>query len=278
MSSNPSLPGDPLWYAIREQAAAEAEREAVLASYLHATILTHDSLESAIAYHLAGKLDGPTVKAMTLREVFDEAFAKDPEIGRAMRADLAAVRDRDPACGGALTPLLYFKGFHALASHRIAHWLWQEGRQFLALFFQSRMAQLFDVDIHPAARIGHGVFIDHGTGIVIGETSVVGNDVSMLQGVTLGGTGKEQGDRHPKIHDAVLIGAGAKVLGNVHVGHGAKIGAGSVVLMDVPPYCTAAGVPATLHGDCAEAAGFTMDHSLQPSLPFEGDAGVEEDT
>ncbi|MCP3984954.1 MAG: serine O-acetyltransferase [bacterium] len=277
MSTNPSLPGDPLWYAIREQAAAEAEREAVLASYLHATILTHHSLESAIAYHLAGKLDGPTVKAMTLREVFDEAFAKAPGIGRAMRADLAAVRDRDPACGGALTPLLYFKGFHSLASYRIAHWLWGEGRQSLALFFQSQVAQLFDVDIHPAARIGHGVFIDHGTGIVIGETSVVGNDVSMLQGVTLGGTGKDQGDRHPKIHDAVLIGAGAKVLGDVHVGHGAKIGAGSVVLMDVPPYCTAAGVPATLRGDCAEAAAFTMDHRLQPCLPFDGGAGAEED-
>jgi len=271
MSSHERLPGDPLWHAIREDAAREAEREAVLASYLHATILTHESLESAISYHLAAKLDGPTVKAMTLREVFDEAFAKSPEIGQAMRADLAAVRERDPACGGALTPLLYFKGFHALASHRIAHWLWGEGRRALALFFQSRVSQLFDVDIHPAARIGQGIFIDHGTGVVIGETAVVGDDVSMLQGVTLGGTGKEEGDRHPKIHAAVLIGAGAKVLGNVHVGHGAKIGAGSVVLMDVPPYCTAAGVPATLHGDCAEPAAFTMDHRLQPSLPFDGE-------
>ncbi|MAE95414.1 MAG: serine O-acetyltransferase [Deltaproteobacteria bacterium] len=281
MSSNPTPPGDILWLSIREEASAEAEREAVLASFLHATILTHESLEAALSFHLAGKLDGSTLTGIAIREVFDEAYAKSSEIREALRADLSAVRDRDPACGGALTPLLYFKGFHALQSHRVAHWLWGEGRRSLALFLQSRVSQLFDVDIHPAARLGKGLFIDHGTGVVIGETTVVGDDVSMLQGVTLGGTGKEDGDRHPKIHSAVLIGAGAKVLGNVHVGHGAKVGAGSVVLIDVPPYCTAAGVPAVLVGDCAEAASFTMDHRLQPSLPFDDPepevGGPEED-
>ncbi len=272
--SDPTPTGDALWQSIRRDAADEAEREAVLASYLHATVLTHDSLEAALSFHLAGKLDGSVLTGITIREVFDEAYAKSAEIREAMRADLEAVVDRDPACTGALTPLLYFKGFHALQAHRVAHWLWEEGRRALALFFQNRVSELFDVDIHPAARLGKGILIDHGTGVVIGETAVVGDDVSMLQGVTLGGTGKDDGDRHPKIHNAVLIGAGAKVLGNVHVGHGAKIGAGSVVLIDVPPYCTAAGVPATLVGDCAEAAGLTMDHRLQRALPFEG---VEED-
>lgn len=269
MSSNSIPPGDTLWVSIREEASAEAQREAVLASFLHATILTHESLQAALSFHLAGKLDGPTLPGIAIREVFDEAYAKSAEIREAIRADLSAVRDRDAACGGALTPLLYFKGFHALESYRVAHWLWEEGRRGLALFFQSRVSQLFDVDIHPAAQLGKGIFIDHGTGVVIGETAVVGDDVSMLQGVTLGGTGKDEGDRHPKIHSAVLIGAGAKILGNVHVGHGAKVGAGSVVLIDVPPYCTAAGVPAVLVGDCAEAAGFTMDHSLQTKLPFD---------
>ena len=271
MSHDATTQGDPIWLAIRDEAAAEAQREAVLASSLHATILTHDTLECALSFHLAGKLDSATLTGLAIREVFDEAYAKSPEIGVALRADLAAVRERDPACAGLLTPLLYFKGFHALQTHRIAHWLWNEGRRALALFFQNRVSELFDVDIHPAARIGKGILIDHGTGVVIGETAVVGDDVSMLQGVTLGGTGKEHGDRHPKIHPQVLIGAGAKVLGNVHVGHGAKIGAGSVVLIDVPPYCTAAGVPATLVGDCDEAAGLTMDHRLQRALPFDGE-------
>ncbi len=270
MSHDATTPGDALWLSIREEAAREVEREAVLASSLHATILTHDSLECALSFHLAGKLDSATLPGLAIREVFDEAYAKSPGIGEALRADLAAVRERDPACEELLTPLLYFKGFHALQSHRVAHWLWNEGRRALALFFQNRVSELFDVDIHPAARIGKGILIDHGTGVVIGETAVVGDDVSMLQGVTLGGTGKEEGDRHPKIHPQVLIGAGAKVLGNVNVGHGAKIGAGSVVLIDVPPYCTAAGVPATLVGDCPEAAGLTMDHRLQGTLPFDG--------
>ncbi len=270
----PASRDDRLWLAIREEALEEAEREPVLAGFLHSTVLTHDRLEAALSFHLAGILDGPTLPGIALREVFDEAFAKDLSIGAALRADLAAVRDRDPASGGVLAPLLYFKGFHALQVHRVAHWLWQEGRTGLARFLQSRVSQLLDVDIHPAARFGRGVFIDHGTGVVVGETATVGDDVSMLQGVTLGGTGKHGGDRHPKVHAGVLIGAGAKVLGNVHIGHGAKIGAGSVVLIDVPPYCTAAGVPASLVGDCREAAGLTMDQRLQPSLPFE-EAGRE---
>lgn len=257
--------GDPLWQAVREEASRAAEREASLASFLHATILKHASLEAALCFHLAGKLGGATLPAIEVREVFGEALEKCQQIGEDLRADLGAVRERDPACGGLMAPLLYFKGFHALQSYRVAHWLWSQGREPLALFLQNRISECFAVDIHPAAELGRGILIDHGTGVVIGETAVVGNDVSMLQGVTLGGTGKETGDRHPKIHDAVLIGAGAKVLGNIHVGHGAKVGAGSVVLDDVPPYCTAAGVPARLVGNCCGEAAFEMDHSLPGS-------------
>jgi serine O-acetyltransferase len=212
---------------------------------------------------LAVKLAGHELPAMNLRELCDEAFEADPDIVKAAEADLKAVYERDPACKGYLQPFLFFKGFHALQSHRLSHWLWTRGRETLAFYLQSRMSEIFQVDINPAAKIGKGVFFDHGTGIVIGETAVIGDDVSMLHGVTLGGTGAERGDRHPKIGKGVLLGAGAKVLGNITIGEYAKIASGSVVLKPVPANCTAAGVPARLVNcpTCPEPAR-SMDHTL----------------
>jgi serine O-acetyltransferase len=254
---------DPVWEAIRKEVTREVELEPILASYLHATILKHNRLEDALSFHLAGKLGGPNLADMTIREVIDEALAASPEIGESIRADLRAVKERDPATDTFSQPFLNFKGFQALQSYRISHWLWTQGRKSLALFLQNRISQVFAADIHPAARIGRGILIDHGTGVVIGETAVVENDVSMLHEVTLGGTGKETGDRHPKVREGVLIGTGAKILGNVEIGAGAKIGAGSVVLSDVPPHCTAAGVPARIVGRPQEAEpALTMNHRL----------------
>ncbi len=246
--TRPSRTADVLWEAIRGEALRHAEEEPVLASFFHATILNHDSLEAALSFHLANKLDSATVSAMVVREIIDAVLAADAAIGRAVRADIRAVRDRDPACCNYCEPLLYFKGFHALQSYRVAHWLWQAGRRPLALYLQNRISRAFDVDIHPAARIGSGVMLDHASGIVVGETAVIEDDVSMLHSVTLGGTGKESGDRHPKVRSGVLIAAGAKLLGNIEIGEGAKIGAGSVVLRDVPAHTTVVGVPARAIG------------------------------
>jgi serine O-acetyltransferase len=262
---------DRVWATIREEVAREAEREPILASFLHATILKHRRLEEALSFHLAGKLESANLPAMLIREVIDEAFAADPTIGEAVRADVEAVRTRDPATGCCSVPFLYFKGFHALQSHRIAHWLWGQGREALALFLQMRISVAFGVDIHPAARIGRGILIDHGTSVVIGETAVVEDDVSMLHEVTLGGTGKETGDRHPKVRRGVLIGAGAKILGNVEIGEGAKVAACSVVLDHVPPHCTVAGVPARIVGRPQEAEpALLMDHRLPQQKHADG--------
>ncbi|MBD2857986.1 serine O-acetyltransferase [Spongiibacter sp. KMU-158] len=252
---------DTVWQTIREETAREVQSEPVLASFLHATILNHDSLETALSFHLAHTLASPAASALLVREVLEEAFAADPEIGCAMRADICAVYERDSACEQLSVPFLYFKGFHALQSYRVAHWLWQQGRVSLALFFQNRISCEFGVDIHPAAKIGRGILMDHATGIVIGETAVVGNNVSLMQSVTLGGTGKEHGDRHPKVGDGVLISAGAKILGNIHIGEGAQVGSGSVVLKDVPPHTIVAGVPAKVIGtpDC-DAPALSMNH------------------
>ncbi len=239
---------DPVWTRIREAAQTASAAEPVLAGTLHATILSQPKFEGALSYHLA-RLAGTTeVPAALIRQVFDEALTADPTIGLAARADIVAVVERDPACTSHLDPLLWFKGYHALQTSRVAHWLWLQGRQTLAHFLQSRASALFGLDIHPGARIGKGIFIDHGTGVVIGETAVVEDGVSMLHGVTLGGTGKERGDRHPKVRRGVLLGAGAKVLGNIEIGACAKIAAGSVVLAPVPAGCTAAGVPARIIG------------------------------
>jgi len=237
---------DPVWDRLRQEAETIAEREPALAGFVHAAILKHDRLENALSYHMAGKLGGEDLSPLMVHETFAEAMADDPQIAAALRADLSAVLDRDPACHSFADAFLYYKGFQALQSHRIAHWLWRRGRTAMALFFQSRASMLFSVDIHPAARIGRGVMIDHGTGVVIGETAVVEDDVSIMQDVTLGGTGKEAGDRHPKIRRGVLLSLGAKILGNIEIGEYSRVGAGSVVLKDVPPGCTAVGVPAKL--------------------------------
>ena len=262
---------DSIWQEIRDEVAEQAEGEPVLASFLHETVLNHASLEDALGFHLAAKLSGPSLSALQIREVMEQAFAKSPLIRAAIRSDLMAVRERDPASGSYSQPLLYFKGFHALQAYRVGHWLWEQGRRSLALHLQNRISELFGVDIHPAARIGSGVFIDHGTGIVIGETAVVDDNVSMLHEVTLGGTGKETGDRHPKIRRGVLLSAGAKVLGNIVVGEGAKVAAGSVVLTDVPPHRTVAGVPARVVGKpSVPEPALDMDHTL----PKDHGAGI----
>jgi serine O-acetyltransferase len=237
---------DPVWKTLRQEAEAMAEAEPALAGFIHATVLQHSRLEDALCFHLAKKLGNDDVSTLLTRETFEEVLASDPAIAAAVRADLSAVFERDPACHSYLEAFLYYKGFHALETHRIAHWLWNQGRKWMALFFQSRNSQLFAVDIHPAARLGRGIMIDHATGIVIGETTVVDDDVSIMQGVTLGGTGKEAGDRHPKIRRGVLLSMGVKVLGNIEIGEYSRIGAGSVVLKSVPAGCTAVGVPAKL--------------------------------
>jgi serine O-acetyltransferase len=237
---------DPVWSALRTEAESMAEREPALAGFVHATVLQHSRLEDALCFHLATKLGNDDISPLLTRETFEEALAADPAIGAAVRADLSAVFERDPACHSYLEAFLYYKGFHALQAHRVAHWLWNHGRSWMALFFQSRVSQLFGVDIHPAARIGRGIMFDHATGIVIGETAVVEDDVSIMHGVTLGGTGKQAGDRHPKIRRGVLLSMGVKVLGNIEIGEYSRVGAGSVVLRNVPSGCTAVGVPAKL--------------------------------
>ncbi len=240
------------WERIRTEALSLVNEEPMLASFFHSTILNHDSLRSALSFQLANKLASAVMPAIVLREVIETALAAQPDILDAAAADICAVKERDPAVRYYSTPLLYLKGFHALQGYRVAHWLWQQGRHSLAVFLQNQISVVFSVDVHPAAQIGRGIMFDHATGIIIGETAVVEDDVSILQNVTLGGTGKEHGDRHPKIREGVMIGAGAKVLGNIEVGRGAKIGAGSVVLQPVPPHTTVAGVPAheVGHPDC----------------------------
>ena len=263
---SPATP-PPVWAALRNEAQAAAKTESALASLLAAVILNHDSLGDALSYQLARKLGDQELRAMSLRDTIEEAYERDPSIVETAEYDLKAVFERDPACKGYVQPFLFFKGFLALQTHRVAHWLYGEGRETMAFYLQSRSSELFQVDINPATRIGRGVFVDHGTGIVIGETAVIGDDVSMLQGVTLGGTGAERGDRHPKVGKGVLLGAGAKVLGNITIGDYAKIASGSVVLKPVPPGCTAAGVPARLVNcpTCEEPAK-SMDHTLADAV------------
>ncbi|MFQ5564180.1 MAG: serine O-acetyltransferase [Parvularculaceae bacterium] len=256
------LSTDQTWARMRLEAATSAAQEPVLASFLHATILNHESFEAALSYRLAQKLSDEEMNAMQWLEVINDAYRDEPRIVEASLADLLAVFERDPACYEYVQPFLYFKGYQALQAQRVANWLWRKDRRALALYLQSRMSELFGIDIHPAARIGKSVFMDHATGVVIGETVAIEDDVSILQAVTLGGTGKETGDRHPKIRRGALISVGAKVLGNIEVGEGAKVGAGSVVLKPVPAHCTVAGVPAKPVGDCAKAPAATMDQTL----------------
>jgi serine O-acetyltransferase len=247
---------DPIWSEIRKEAQAAMAAEPALGSFIYATVLSHDRLEDAICHRLAQRLDHSDVDPVLINQTFRSLLAAHQDLGTTFRADLAAVFDRDPACNRYLEPLLYFKGFHALVAHRFAHALWHEGRRDFALFLQSQASRTFAVDIHPAARFGQGIMIDHATGFVVGETAVVGNNCSFLHAVTLGGSGKESGNRHPKIGENVLVGAGAKILGNISVGEGSRIAAGSVVLRDVPSHVTVAGVPAKVVGSagCAEPA------------------------
>jgi serine O-acetyltransferase len=238
-----SKPED-LWPLMRSEAERKALEEPILGSYFHATILNHPTFGAALSFRLASKLENPMLPTMLIRDVISQALEADPSILAAAQIDVVATYARDPACEDLSTPFLFFKGFHALQSYRVAHWLWHEGRQTLARFFQNQISATLGVDIHPAAQIGSGIMLDHATGIVVGETAVIEDDVSILHSVTLGGTGKTSGERHPKIRRGVLLAAGAKIIGNIEVGTCAKVGAGSVVLEDVPPHTTVAGVPA----------------------------------
>lgn len=268
MEHNPDIGAPPpVWTRLRFEARAAAADEPTMASYLDAAILTHDSICRALAFHIAEKLAGPEMGAQQVRQVVANAYDADHSLIEAAEADMQATLERDPACRSMLQPFLFFKGFIALQTHRVANHLWKQGRETLAFHFQSRASELFAVDIHPATKIGRGVMLDHATGITIGETAVVGDNCSILQGVTLGGTGKEVGDRHPKIGKGVLVSVGAKVLGNITIGDEAKIAAGSVVLKDVLPKCTVAGIPAKPVGKqpCCQPAR-NMDQSIPETV------------
>jgi len=259
----PIVSCDPVWQRVRDEARDILAAEPALAAFVLETVLNHDTLEEAVAFRVASRLDHSALGSQFIAHEFREAVKDQPAIGEAFRADLMAVYDRDPACHRFIEPLLYFKGYHALQAYRLGHWLWQNGRKDYASYLQSSVSAGFSIDIHPAARIGKGIFIDHGHAIVIGETAVVEDEVSLLHSVTLGGTGKETGDRHPKVRFGVLIGAGAKVLGNIEVGACSRVASGSVVLKDVPPNSTVAGVPARVVGQagCSEPA-LSMDQMI----------------
>ena len=258
---------DPVWQRVREEAAEAVLTEPLLGGLIHSSLLHHQTLERALAYRFSMKLASAEMSEQILREIADEAYSTDSSLGQAARSDIMAVFDRDPACHRFLQPVLFFKGYQAIQAYRVGHWLWQNGRTDLAYFVQMRVSEVFGVDIHPAAKVGKGIMIDHAHSIVIGETAVVGDNVSMLHSVTLGGTGKEDGDRHPKIGNGVLIGAGAKVLGNITVGYCSRIAAGSVVLHDVPHNKTVAGVPAKVIGEagCSQPS-VTMDQLINGEI------------
>jgi serine O-acetyltransferase len=254
---------DPIWDRVRTEAEDIVRREPELASFIYSTVLHHDRLEASVVHRISERLDHSALSGDLIRQAFDEALRDDPDLGNVFRADMVAVYDRDPATSRFIDPLLYFKGFHALQNHRLAHWLYQKGRKDFAYYLQSRASAVFQTDINPAARIGRGIFLDHATGLVVGETAVVDDDVSILHDVTLGGTGKDNEDRHPKIRRGVMIGAGAKILGNIEVGHCSRIAAGSVVIKPVPNNVTVAGIPAKVVGEagCPEPSR-AMDQML----------------
>jgi serine O-acetyltransferase len=260
-----------IWPTLRQEAEAAMAAEPALTGFIYATVMSHERLEDAICHRVAQRLGHADVDAGLIVHTFTDVLASQPELSRAFRADLAAVVDRDPAATRYLDPLLYFKGFHALVTYRFAHELWRQGRKDFALYLQSQASRMFTVDIHPAARLGNGLMLDHATGVVIGETATVGENCSLLHAVTLGGSGKVTGDRHPKIGSGVLIGAGAKVLGNIHVGNCSRIAAGSVVLQDVPPHVTVAGVPARVVGPAGAAEpARSMDQTFRPDASDQG--------
>ncbi|HEY4774726.1 MAG TPA: serine O-acetyltransferase [Xanthobacteraceae bacterium] len=254
---------DPVWRRIRREAEEMVRREPEIASFIYTSVLHHDRLEAAVVHRIVDRLDHSCLPGDLIRQAYADALGEMPALGEMFRADIVATFDRDPATQRFIEPLLYYKGFHAVQTQRLAHWLWGKGRKDFAYYLQSRSSEVFQCDIHPAARLGRGIFLDHATGLVVGETAVIEDDVSLLHGVTLGGTGKETGDRHPKIRHGVMIGAGAKILGNIEVGYCARIAAGSVVVKDVPNNVTVAGVPAKVVGEagCAEPSR-TMDQML----------------
>ncbi len=262
-SNEAAATGDPIWHRIRTEANAIIAAEPELTSFVYANVLNHGSLEEAVAHRIATRLEHYDVPGDLIRHSFAEVLAAEPELSEIFRADITAVYERDPACTRMIEPLLYFKGFQAIEAHRLAHWLYRQGRKDFAFYLQSTASVVFQTDIHPAVRMGKGIFLDHATSLVIGGTAVVEDDVSLLQDVTLGGTGKESGDRHPKIRRGVLISAGAKILGNIEIGEGSLVGAGSVVLKSVPPGTKVAGVPARVIGTTShKAVSRLMDHSL----------------
>lgn len=263
-----------VWLTIVDEARKQSEQEPMLASFYHATIINHTSLDASLSYILANKLKTASMPAMAVREVVEEAFASDPSIASSAASDICATVSRDPAVVMYSTPLLYLKGYHALQGYRVANYLWGKGRKALATYLQNQISVACQVDVHPAATIGKGIMLDHATGIVIGETAIVDNNVSILQNVTLGGTGKSGGDRHPKIREGVMIGAGSKVLGNIEVGVGAKIGSGSVVLQPVPPHTTVAGVPAKIVGrPTSDSPAEDMDQAFNGKQDHYSDGG-----
>jgi serine O-acetyltransferase len=254
---------DPVWARIRREAEVVVRQEPELSSFIYSSVLHHDSLEQVVVHRIAQRLDHSDVSGELIRQAYWDALEDTPTLGDIFRADIVATYDRDPATNRLIEPVLYYKGFHSIQTHRLAHWLWGKGRKDFAYYLQSRASAVFNCDIHPAARIGRGIFLDHASGLVVGETAAIDDDVSMLHDVTLGGTGNEAGDRHPKIGRGVMIGAGAKILGNIEVGHCARIAAGSVVVKPVPHNKTVAGVPAKVIGEsgCAEPSR-TMDQML----------------
>lgn len=259
--------GDVIWQALRKEAEQAMAAEPALTGFIFGTVVSHATLEDSICHRVAQRLGHADVDAGLLMQTFRDVLASQPGLGAAFRADLAAVLERDPASNRYLEPLLYFKGFHALATYRFSHELWRQGRRDFALYLQSQSSRIFAVDIHPAARFGKGIMLDHATGFVVGETASVGDNCSFLHAVTLGGSGKETGDRHPKIGSCVMVGAGAKILGNIHVGNASRIAAGSVVLQDVPPHTTVAGVPARVVGPAGTAEpGRSMEQGLTPTI------------
>jgi serine O-acetyltransferase len=263
MRSGNIQPVDPIWSSVRSEAEAAVRNDPLLAAFLYSTVLNHDTLEDAVIHRVSERLDHPDVGADLIRQTFRAMLRDWPEWSAVVRVDIQSYYDRDPACDRFLMPVLYFKGFHAIQTHRLAHWLWNGGRRDFALYLQSRSSAVFGTDINPAARIGRGIFVDHATGLVIGETAVVEDNVSMLHGVTLGGTGKVTGDRHPKIRHGVLIGAGAKILGNIEIGHCSRVAAGSVVLQSVANNKTVAGVPARIVGEAGcEEPSRVMDQRI----------------
>jgi serine O-acetyltransferase len=260
-------PVDPIWTSVRDEAREATERDPLLAAFLYSTILNHETLEQAVIHRISERLDHADLGSDIIRHAFNEMLRDQPDWAGTIRVDIQAYYDRDPACDRFLMPVLYFKGFHAIQTHRLAHWLWTQGRRDFALYLQSRSSAVFQTDINPEAKIGKGIFLDHATGLVVGQTAVIEDNVSMLHGVTLGGTGKAGGDRHPKIRYGVLIGAGAKILGNIEVGHCAKVAAGSVVLSPVPHNKTVAGVPARIVGESGcDQPSRQMDQMLPSQL------------